>query len=152
MNLAQLWKLPVIFACENNGYNEYTHFSEIDRRRHQRAAGGVRHGGRDASTARTSAPVYAAAHRSTSSARAQGEGPAFLLFKTYRYHGHHVGDIARAYYRPKAEEQEWVDERDPITLHRRVADRATASPTSAALDAIQAGADQRRWMRRSSSR
>ena len=57
-------------------------------------------------------------------------------FKTYRYHGHHVGDIARAYYRPKAEEQEWVTERDPITLHGEwlmengVADRA-------ALDAIQ---------------
>jgi pyruvate dehydrogenase E1 component alpha subunit len=47
-----------------------------------------------------------------------------------------VGDIARAYYRPKAEEQEWVTERDPITLHGQwmmdngVADRAQ-------LDAIQ---------------
>jgi TPP-dependent pyruvate/acetoin dehydrogenase alpha subunit len=67
----------------------------------------------------------------------KGEGPAFLECKTYRYHGHHVGDIARAYYRPKAEEEEWVTERDPVTLHGQwlmangVADRA-------ALDAIQA--------------
>ena len=67
----------------------------------------------------------------------KGEGPAFLQFKTYRYHGHHVGDIARAYYRPKAEEQEWVTQRDPITLHGQwlmdngVADRA-------ALDKVQA--------------
>src|SRR4030095_9602955 len=64
------------------------------------------------------------------------EGPAFLQCITYRYHGHHVGDIARAYYRPKTEEQEWVSQRDPITLHgqwlmdNRIADRAT-------LDAIQ---------------
>ena len=67
----------------------------------------------------------------------KGEGPAFLQFKTYRYHGHHVGDIARAYYRPKAEEQEWVTQRDPVTLHGQwlmdngVADRAT-------LDKVQA--------------
>ncbi len=47
----------------------------------------------------------------------EGDGPAFLQCITYRYHGHHVGDIARAYYRPKTEEQEWVTERDPITLH-----------------------------------
>ena len=67
----------------------------------------------------------------------KGEGPAFLQCITYRYHGHHVGDIARTYYRPKAEEQEWVTERDPITLHgqwmmdNKIADRAQ-------LDAIQA--------------
>jgi TPP-dependent pyruvate/acetoin dehydrogenase alpha subunit len=36
---------------------------------------------------------------------------------THRGHGHHVGDIARAYYRPKAEEQQWVSDRDPIKLH-----------------------------------
>jgi pyruvate dehydrogenase E1 component alpha subunit len=64
------------------------------------------------------------------------EGPAFLQCITYRYHGHHVGDIARAYYRPKTEEQEWVTQRDPITLHGEwlmtngVTDRAT-------LDKIQ---------------
>ena len=69
-------------------------------------------------------------------ARAQTEGPAFLQCITYRYHGHHVGDIARAYYRPKAEEQEWVTHKDPIALHGQwlmdngMADRAL-------LDAIQ---------------
>jgi pyruvate dehydrogenase E1 component alpha subunit len=66
----------------------------------------------------------------------RGEGPAFLQFKTYRYHGHHVGDVARAYYRPKAEEQEWVTQRDPITLHGQwLMDNGVA--TRAALDAIQ---------------
>ena len=79
--------------------------------------------------------VYTVASKYIERARS-GDGPAFLQFKTYRYHGHHVGDIARAYYRPKAEEQEWVTQRDPITLHGEwlmangVADRA-------ALDAIQ---------------
>ena len=39
-----------------------------------------------------------------------------MELKTYRYHGHHVGDINREYYRSKEEEQHWKDERDPITL------------------------------------
>ena len=45
----------------------------------------------------------------------RGDGPAFLLCNTYRYHGHHVGDINREYYRSKQEEQKWKTERDPIT-------------------------------------
>jgi len=35
---------------------------------------------------------------------------------TYRYHGHHVGDVDRAYYRSKDEEREWAESRDPIQL------------------------------------
>jgi acetoin:2,6-dichlorophenolindophenol oxidoreductase subunit alpha len=135
MNLASLWKLPVIFVCENNGYNEYTHFSES-------TAGSVTGRAQGFGIATETADgqnvreVYTIASKYIERARA-GEGPAFLEFKTYRYHGHHVGDIARAYYRPKAEEQEWVTQRDPVTLHGEwlmsngVADRA-------ALDAIQA--------------
>jgi len=135
MNLAQLWKLPVIFVCENNGYNEYTHFSES-------TAGSVTGRAQGFGIATETADgqnvreVYTIASKYIERARS-GEGPAFLEFKTYRYHGHHVGDIARAYYRPKAEEQEWVTQRDPVTLHGEwlmsngVADRA-------ALDAIQA--------------
>ena len=118
MNLAQLWKLPVIFVCENNGYNEYTHFSEIDGRRRSRARAAA-FGIADRDGRRPERPRrLRGGRRSTSSARAQGDGPAFLQCNTYRYHGHHVGDIARAYYRPKAEEQEWVDASAiPVTLH-----------------------------------
>ena len=134
MNLAQLWKLPVIFVCENNGYNEYTHFSESTAgdvvARAQ--AFGLATETVDGQNARD---VYSVASKYIARAR-RLEGPAFLQCITYRYHGHHVGDIARAYYRPKTEEQEWVTQRDPITLHGEwlmangVADRAT-------LDAIQ---------------
>ena len=45
-----------------------------------------------------------------------GGGPAFLQCDTYRYGGHHVGDINREYYRSKQEEQLWKSERDPIKL------------------------------------
>jgi TPP-dependent pyruvate/acetoin dehydrogenase alpha subunit len=43
-----------------------------------------------------------------------GEGPAFMLCHTYRYLGHHVGDISRSYYRSKEEETEWKSKRDPL--------------------------------------
>lgn len=39
-----------------------------------------------------------------------------LVVNTYRYHGHHVGDVSREYYRSKQEEQQWKTERDPIRL------------------------------------
>ena len=110
MNLAQLWKLPVIFVCENNGYNEYTHFSESTAG--DVSARAAAFGIANETHRRPERPRRLhRRRRSTSSARASGEGPAFLQFNTYRYHGHHVGDIARAYYRPKAEEQEWVTQR-----------------------------------------
>src|SRR5207244_517660 len=46
----------------------------------------------------------------------KGEGPAFVLANTYRFRGHHVGDISRDYYRTKQEEQRWMEERDPIKI------------------------------------
>jgi acetoin:2,6-dichlorophenolindophenol oxidoreductase subunit alpha len=73
--------------------------------------------------------VHTAAQRFTDRAR-RGEGPAFLLCNTYRYHGHHVGDINREYYRSKQEEQTWKTERDPITnfgkwlIEQKLADAA----------------------------
>ena len=115
MNLAQLWKLPVIYVCENNLYTEYTHFSEttagdIEARA---AAFGIHAASVDGQDVRA---VHATATRVVARAR-EGGGPAFLVCNTYRYGGHHVGDINREYYRSKQEEQGWMNERDPIKIH-----------------------------------
>ena len=115
MNLAQLWTLPVIYACENNLYNEYTHCSETTAgdMLARPAAFGLAAEAVDGQDVRA---VHAAASRMVERAR-RGDGPGFLLLNTYRYRGHHVGDIAREYYRPKQEEQRWMSESDPVALH-----------------------------------
>jgi pyruvate dehydrogenase E1 component alpha subunit len=114
MNMAALWKLPVIYVCENNLYNEYTHFSEV-------TAGSIT--GRAEAFGIPAAEVdgqdvlavRAATEQAVERAR-RGGGPSFLLAATYRYNGHHVGDIDRAYYRKKEEEELWINERDPIDV------------------------------------
>jgi TPP-dependent pyruvate/acetoin dehydrogenase alpha subunit len=128
MNLAQLWKLPVIYACENNLYNEYTPYTETTAGNIPARAAAF---GMDAETVdgQDVRAVYAMAARLVERAR-QGKGPAFLLCNTYRYRGHHVGDINREYYRSKQEEQHWMAERDPIKnltewlIEQSLADRA----------------------------
>ncbi len=114
MNMAQLWKLPVLYVCENNLYNEYTHHSETTAgsMKARAEAFGLLAVEVDGQNVRE---VLEAAQRLVERAR-RGEGPAFLLCHTYRYLGHHVGDINRAYYRPKDEEQEWKTHRDPLKL------------------------------------
>ncbi|MBT3671032.1 MAG: thiamine pyrophosphate-dependent dehydrogenase E1 component subunit alpha [Chloroflexi bacterium] len=114
MNMAQLWKLPVIYVCENNMYNEYTHYSEstagelVDRAKafdiHTEIVDG-----------QNVQEVYEVTKKLVKRAR-NGDGPSFLQADTYRYYGHHVGDINRAYYRPKKEEEDWKNNRDPLTL------------------------------------
>src|SRR3984893_8153151 len=112
MNMASLWQLPVIYVCENNLYNEYTHYLEstagdiLDRPR----AFGIHAVDVDGQDVRA---VYAVTKGLVERAR-RGEGPAFLLANTYRYHGHHVGDVDRSYYRSKDEEELWRGERDPL--------------------------------------
>ena len=115
MNLSQLWKLPVIYVCENNMYNEYTHFSETTAGTILGRAGafGLEAALVDGQDVRA---VNEVASRLIQRARSGG-GPAFLQADTYRYSGHHVGDINREYYRSKQEEQHWKTERDPIKLH-----------------------------------
>jgi len=112
MNMAQLWKLPVIYVCENNLYNEYTHHSEstAGSMKMRAEAFGILAVEVDGQNVRE---VYEAARELMARAR-NGEGPAFILCNTYRYLGHHVGDIAREYYRPKEEELRWRNERDPL--------------------------------------
>ncbi|MFB3814178.1 MAG: thiamine pyrophosphate-dependent dehydrogenase E1 component subunit alpha [Terriglobales bacterium] len=114
MNLAALWKLPVIYVCENNLYNEYTHYSEttagdiVARPK----AFGIATEIADGQDVRA---VYAAATRLVDSVR-RGDGPAFLLCNTYRFAGHHVGDINREHYRSKQEEYSWKTQRDPLRV------------------------------------
>jgi TPP-dependent pyruvate/acetoin dehydrogenase alpha subunit len=135
MNLAQLFKLPVIYVCENNLYTEYTHYSETTAGDilMRATAFGLEAAGVDGQDVRS---VHDISQRLVDRAR-QGDGPAFLLCNTYRYHGHHVGDINREYYRSKQEEQLWKTERDPIAnfgkwlVEQRLAD-------TAALDRMQA--------------
>lgn len=112
MNMASLWKLPIVYVCENNQYTEYTHFSEVaagDIQKRPEAFGirTERIDGQDV------LKVYTTAAGLIGHAR-HGEGPAFLICDTYRYYGHHVGDINREYYRAKDEEEHWRKNRDPI--------------------------------------
>jgi len=114
MNMASLWKLPILYVCENNLYNEYTHNSEtLAGDMLTRAAGfGIQGQVIDGQDVRK---VYATAKEVVDRVR-RGAGPAFLVCNTYRFMGHHVGDVSREYYRSKQEEQLWKTERDPIKL------------------------------------
>lgn len=112
MNMAQLWKLPVLYVCENNLYNEYTHHTETTAgsMKGRAEAFGLMAVEVDGQDVRA---VYEAGSQLVERAR-RGDGPGFLLCHTYRYHGHHVGDINRAYYRSKEEETQWKTQRDPL--------------------------------------
>jgi acetoin:2,6-dichlorophenolindophenol oxidoreductase subunit alpha len=114
MNMASLWKLPILYVCENNLYNEYTHNTETTAgsMSERAAAFAIPTAEIDGQDVRL---VYATARQQVERAR-MGEGPGFILANTYRYHGHHVGDVQRAYYRSKEEEEFWKAERDPISI------------------------------------
>ncbi len=114
MNMASVWKLPVLYVCENNLYTEYTYYREVmaGSLKARPEAFGILTEEVDGQDVRK---VYTTAARLVEHAR-QGQGPAFLICNTYRYHGHHVGDINRAYYRPKEEEELWKETHDPIKL------------------------------------
>src|SRR5438132_2177071 len=124
MNMASLWKLPVIYVCENNLYGEYTSCGEtiageiLDRAR----AFGVHAESVDGQDVQA---VHRAMRRLVERAR-RGEGPAFLECKTYRYYGHHVGDVNREY-RTREEEREWMSKHDPLeTLASRLTGQGLA--------------------------
>lgn len=110
MNLAGIWKLPVIFFCENNLYGEYsplastTPVDELSARAAGYGMPGVRVDGNDV------VAVHAVVAEAVRRARA-GEGPTFVEGMTYRHRGHSRTDPAR--YRPEGELERWL-ELDPI--------------------------------------
>jgi pyruvate dehydrogenase E1 component alpha subunit len=114
-NLAGLWKLPVIFFCENNLYGEGTPqhkqapITDLAIRAEGYAFPGVIVDGNDVLA------VFEATQTAAVRARA-GDGPTFIEGKTYRYRGHYEGDPM--VYRSKEELEQWR-QRDPITLFRQ---------------------------------
>jgi pyruvate dehydrogenase E1 component alpha subunit len=115
LNLASIWKLPVIFVAENNGYAESTpsHYHCSVENIADRAAGynmpGVTIDGNDIFA------VYEAAGQAVARARA-GQGPTLLECKTYRFNGHFEGDAQT--YKIAAEQEKYQKERDPIKLFK----------------------------------
>jgi pyruvate dehydrogenase E1 component alpha subunit len=132
INLAAIWKLPVVFVCENNGYAESTpvHYhcstTDIANRAGAYEIPGVVVDGLDLFS------VYEAAGEAIARAR-RGEGPSIVEAKTYRYYGHFQGDMVT--YRTE-EEVNRFRERDAIQGVRRYAvDHGLA--TDAELDEIE---------------
>ena len=119
MNLAAIWKLPVIFLCENNQYAVTTHFNDsvavenISDRAVAYNMPGVLVDGQDAIS------VYEATVEAVARGRA-GLGPTLLEARTYRYQDHSEGlnRILRESYRSDEEVEYWRN-RDPIDIHSK---------------------------------
>jgi acetoin:2,6-dichlorophenolindophenol oxidoreductase subunit alpha len=115
INLAAVWKLPVIFICENNLYMEYTPISAVTAVEHPAADRAAAYSlprividGNDVLTVRDEVAKAVAKARS-------GEGPSIIECMTYRHYGHSRTDPAK--YRPEGELEEWLM-RDPVKVLR----------------------------------
>src|ERR1017187_10182375 len=116
LNFAAVWKLPVVFVCENNLYMEYTPISEVTAVPDPAAGRASAYGlesiiadGQDADV------VYRTAKAAYDKARSGG-GPSLIECLTYRYSGHSRADPAK--YRPEGELDFWRGKRDPIRIYR----------------------------------
>jgi len=120
LNLAAVWRLPVLFVCENNLYMEYTPISSVTAVA-QPAAGRAPSYGLPAEVVdgNDAVAVLHATARAADRARA-GDGPTVIEALTYRQYGHSRADPAK--YRPKEEVDAWM-QRDPLTV---LADRLRA--------------------------
>ena len=113
LNMAANWKLPAVYVVENNGYGEFTPtdfvtpVTDLAVRARSYAMRSEIADGMDFFD------VFAKAGEAVERAR-RGEGPTLLECKTYRFHGHFVGDPLR--YRSKEEAEEWKQRRDPLEL------------------------------------
>ncbi|HWM81065.1 MAG TPA: thiamine pyrophosphate-dependent dehydrogenase E1 component subunit alpha [Pseudolabrys sp.] len=115
LNFAAVWKLPVVFVCENNHYMEYTPIADVTAVKHPAADRAASYGlerividGNDADA------VYREAQKAYAKARA-GQGPSLIECLTYRHSGHSRADPAK--YRPEGELEKWK-EHDPIKVYR----------------------------------
>jgi acetoin:2,6-dichlorophenolindophenol oxidoreductase subunit alpha len=135
VNLAAVWRLPVVFWCENNFYMEYTPIRDVIPVELPAADRAAAYGlerivvdGNDVGAVRE------VAGRAVAAARA-GDGPSLIEAHTYRHKGHSAADGAA--YRPAAEVARWK-ERDPLLVARAALAAAGADPGT--LDEIDARA------------
>ena len=113
--MGSLWKLPVVYVCENNGYQQWVrreNVAVVDSVATMAASydiPGVSVDGQNV------VEVHEAAGEAIDRAR-RGEGPTLIEARTYRYFGHSMGD--REEYRTREEVDDWRDNRDPIAIFR----------------------------------
>jgi TPP-dependent pyruvate/acetoin dehydrogenase alpha subunit len=116
LNLAQLWRVPAVFVCENNHWAESTPahqqlpIEDLEQRAVAYGMQSLKVDGQDVEA------VYLATQRALDHARG-GQGPVFLLCETYRLVGHYVGDPQ--VYRPKDEQKRLRETQDPIDKLRQ---------------------------------
>jgi acetoin:2,6-dichlorophenolindophenol oxidoreductase subunit alpha len=128
LNLASLWKLPVVYVVENNGWGEFTPtdfvvpVKDIAERAASYAMPSAITDGMDFFD------VFEKAGEAIARAR-RGEGPTLVECKTYRFAGHFVGDPLR--YRAKQEAERWIKTRDPLALFERQAVEEGGVPAGA---------------------
>lgn len=132
LNLAAVWKLPIVFVCENNQYMEYTPIEDVTAVPRPAADRAAAYGlephdidGNDADE------VFRTAQELLAQAR-DGGGPALVEAQTYRLKGHSSADPAK--YRPPEEVEAWAV-RDPIKVYRERLVRGGVDPSE--LDAIE---------------
>lgn len=136
LNLASLWKLPVVFVCENNRYSEYTAIDDVSPVPHAAADRAPAYAMRAAIVDGNDVlAVHEVVGEAVARARA-GEGPTLIEAETYRHSGHSRADPAT--YRPKEEVEAWLA-RDPL-LHLASRLEAEGVATSA-LDDLRAAVD-----------
>src|SRR5262249_19502945 len=141
LNFAAVWKLPVVFVCENNQYMEYTPIRSVTAVPQPAADRASAYGlerilidGNDADA------VYLAAMAALEKARGD-KGPSIIEATTYRYSGHSRADPGK--YRPAGELEEWM-KRDPVAMYRaRLLDRGVKEPTLRQIEtAVQRAVDE----------
>jgi TPP-dependent pyruvate/acetoin dehydrogenase alpha subunit len=147
LNMAAVWKAPVVFVCENNQYMEYTAIREVTAVEHPAADRASAYGlasiivdGNDVEA------VHRVAKAAIDRARA-GDGPSLIEAVTYRHGGHSRADPGK--YRPEDEVAMWKA-RDPVPAYRRqllaegVAEAELDALGAAARDAVAAAEDEAR--------
>ena len=137
LNLAAVWKLPVVFVCENNLYMEYTPIADVTAVAHPAADRASAYGLERILVDGNDPDVMLRTATATIARARAGEGPSLVEAVTYRHGGHSRADPAK--YRPEAEEQEWLA-RDPLPAYRGILEAAGTAPTL--LDTIDAEAER----------